>query len=91
MLLILIIILGGSDMLEQKAVKKLPTRSEVQEELTWKLEDIYETDAKWEAEYKKVLELIPSFSEFKGKLGESSQTLLNALKKQDEISFLLGK
>jgi len=72
MLLILIIILGGSDMLEQKAVKKLPTRSEVQEELTWKLEDIYETDAKWEAEYKKVLELIPSFSEFKGKLGESS-------------------
>jgi len=91
MLLILIITLGGSDMLEQKAVKKLPTRSEVQEELTWKLEDIYETDAKWEAEYKKVLELIPSFSEFKGKLGESSQTLLNALKKQDEISFLLGK
>ncbi|WP_129690326.1 oligoendopeptidase F [Gottfriedia acidiceleris] len=78
-------------MLEQKAVKKLPTRSEVQEELTWKLEDIYVTDAKWEAEYKKVLELIPSFSEFKGKLGESSQTLLNALKKQDEISFLLGK
>lgn len=91
MLLMLIIILGGSDMLEQKAVKTLPTRSEVQEELTWKLEDIYETDAKWEEEYKKVLELIPSFSEFKGKLGESSQTLLNALKKQDEISFLLGK
>lgn len=78
-------------MLEQKAVKKLPTRNEIQEELTWRLEDIYETDAKWEEEYKKILELIPSISDFKGKLGESSTTLLNALKRQDEIYFLLGK
>lgn len=78
-------------MLEQKAVKKLPLRNEIPDELTWKLEDIFESDENWEAEYKKIQELIPTFADFKGKLGESSTTLLNALKKQDEISFLLGK
>ena len=31
---------------------KLPKRDEVAAELTWRLEDIYDDEAKWEAELK---------------------------------------
>ena len=78
-------------MSEQKTVKQLPNRSEVDAQLTWKLEDIYETDQKWEEEFKKIQSLIPTMKEYKGKLNQSSETLVEALKKNDEISLLMGK
>ncbi|MEQ6375507.1 oligoendopeptidase F [Bacillaceae bacterium S4-13-56] len=73
------------------ATKQLPSRSEIPEEKTWKLEDIFETDEKWEQEFNQMKELYPKILEFKGKLGDSAETLVQMLKTQDEISMRIGK
>lgn len=62
-------------MSEQSKVKKLPSRSEIKVEDTWKLEDIFASDDAWEKEFEEVKALIPQMEKFKGKLGESAQTL----------------
>src|SRR5699024_7259524 len=69
-----------------KATKELPKRSEIPEERTWKLEDIFETDDLWEEELEQLKKDIPEITEYKGKLHESSETLYNVLKLQDGIS-----
>ncbi|MDP7977591.1 oligoendopeptidase F [Bacillus multifaciens] len=78
-------------MTEQKTVKALPARSEIEVENTWRLEDIFQTDAEWETEFQAVKELLPKLTEFKGKLGESANALLETLQYEDEISMRLGK
>lgn len=76
---------------EQKTAKALPARSEIEIENTWRLEDIFQTDAEWETEFQAVKELLPKLTEFKGKLGESANALLEVLQYEDEISMRLGK
>ncbi|MDC2863917.1 oligoendopeptidase F [Bacillus sp. BP-3] len=78
-------------MTEQKTAKALPARNEIEVENTWRLEDIFQTDAEWEAEFQAVKELLPKLTEFKGKLGESANALLETLQYEDEISMRLGK
>lgn len=63
-----------------KEVKKLPKRSEVKVEDTWRVEDIFATDELWEVELAELKELVPTVGQFAGKLGESAATLLEALK-----------
>lgn len=82
---------GGFIMSEQKKVKKLPERSEINEEFTWKLEDIFQSDDDWEKEFQAVKELIPGISSFQGKLGESSETLYEALQYEDHVLERIGK
>ena len=68
---------------------KLPKRSEVREEFTWNLSDIFENDSAWE----KALEITKGYPEkiaaFEGRLSESAQTLLEFFKLNDEISVLI--
>ncbi|MCM3238017.1 oligoendopeptidase F [Heyndrickxia oleronia] len=71
--------------------KSLPSRNEVQEELTWRLEDIFASDEAWDKEYKEVKELLPSAERFKGKLGDNAEKLFEALTFQDEVAERLGK
>ncbi|MFD1852115.1 oligoendopeptidase F [Oceanobacillus bengalensis] len=71
--------------------KELPKRTEIPEEKTWRLEDIFETDEVWNAEFKKLQEEIPAISEYQGKLSESADTLFELLTLQDKISERLGK
>ncbi|MGG0238276.1 oligoendopeptidase F [Bacillus rhizoplanae] len=78
-------------MAEQKKVRALPARSEVEVENTWRLEDIFQTDAEWETEFQAVKELLPKLTEFKGKLGESANALLETMQYEDEVSMRLGK
>jgi oligoendopeptidase F len=84
-------VLGGQVMAEQTATKSLPARSEVRVEDTWKLEDIFATDAAWETEFQDVKALIPKASEFEGKLGDSADTFLPLLTYQDDLLFRMGK
>src|SRR5699024_12718155 len=74
-----------------KAKKELPKRSEIPEERTWKLEYIFETDELGEEALEQLKKDIPDITEYKGKLHESSETLDNVLKLQDDISERLGK
>ncbi|MBQ4867423.1 oligoendopeptidase F [Priestia megaterium] len=78
-------------MSEQSKVKKLPNRSEIKVEDTWKLEDIFASDDAWEKEFEEVKALIPQMEKFKGKLGESAQTLYDALQEQDELTMRVSK
>lgn len=78
-------------MSEQSKVKKLPSRSEIKVEDTWKLEDIFASDDAWEKEFEEVKALIPQMEKFKGKLGESAQTLYDALQEQDELTMRVSK
>jgi oligoendopeptidase F len=73
-------------MTEQSAVKKLPARSEINVEDTWRLEDIFATDDDWEKEFEEVKALIPNMAKYQGKLGESADTLYEALQAQDELT-----
>jgi len=71
--------------------KTLPTRKDVPVQYTWRLEDIFATDEQWEEEFQAITALLPKFSEYKGKLGESAQTLYEALQYRDHVLFRLGK
>lgn len=78
-------------MANETAVKKLPTRSEVPLEDTWKLEDIFPSDQDWEREFQEVKQLIPSMSSYQGKLGDSAEVLFEALQAQDQLLERIGK
>ena len=65
-------------------------RSEVPEELTWNLQDMFESDEAWMAEYESLKEMPKQIAAFQGRLGESAETLLEYLKAQDELELRLA-
>ncbi len=66
-------------------------RSEVPEEFTWKLSDIFPSDQAWEEE-NEALKLMPErLIAFQGKLGESAENLLAFFKLQDELEVRVSK
>lgn len=68
-----------------------PTRSEIPVEFTWNLETIYPTDADWEADFQRLTSMLPQVASFKGRLAESGQGLLQALRTHDEAAQILGR
>ena len=60
--------------------KTIPARKDVPAKDKWNLSSIYKSDAQWEQEIKKIPEFTKHVLQFKGKLAESSDSLLNALK-----------
>ncbi|MCH1982787.1 oligoendopeptidase F [Ruminococcus sp. OA3] len=71
--------------------KQLPKRDEVALQDKWKIEDLYASDADWEADFSKLEKLASQFGRHEGKLSQSAGQLYDALKEQDEISMLLEK
>ena len=78
-------------MTNETTVNKLPARSEIVVEDTWRLEDIFASDDAWEKEFQEVKALIPHVKDFQGKLGESAGSLYEALQFQDGLLERLGK
>ena len=68
--------------------KKLPARSQVQTENTWRMEDIYPSDADWKKEYEALEAQIPKISQYEGRLGESAKVLLEYLQLRDRLSLM---
>ncbi len=68
--------------------KRIPKRSEVDPQYTWALEDIYSSDQAWNEDFKKFQALPEKILEYKGRLGESGETLLEFMKLSDDISVL---
>lgn len=68
---------------------KIPLRKDVPAKDKWDLSSIYKSDEEWEAD----LALLPSLTQnvlkFKGKLAQSSQTLLDALKAWEQAQLKL--
>ena len=65
-------------------------RSEVPEELTWNLKDMFESDEAWMAEFEQLKEMPAQIAAFQGRLGESAETLLDFLRGQDEVELRLS-
>lgn len=76
---------------EKTKVKKLPARSEIKVEDTWRLEDIFATDDDWEKEFAAVRKMIPEVEKFKGRLGDSAETFYEALQYEDKLLERMGK
>ncbi|WP_226037646.1 oligoendopeptidase F [Aquibacillus saliphilus] len=74
-----------------KSANQLQTRKEIPVEKTWKLEDIFTTDEKWEEELEGIKQQIPSFERYQGKLEKSARNLYDLLVLQDEVSERIGK
>ena len=70
---------------------KIPERSEIPEEYTWDLRDIFPADAAWQAEYRALLAAPAALAAFAGTLAERPGRLLDFLKLDDELTVRLEK
>ena len=70
--------------------QSIPKRSEVQEELTRNLKDMFESDQAWMAEYETMKEFPAKIAAFQGTLARSAQDLLAWFRLQDEIELRLS-
>ncbi len=73
------------------APARVPERDEISEHLKWRLEDIYPDDGAWEQEFEEVKERLKAADRFKGRVGESAEMLLAALKARDEVSQAIDR
>ncbi|MGM0523574.1 MAG: oligoendopeptidase F [Bacillota bacterium] len=71
--------------------QKLMTRDQQKEQDTWRLEDIFESDDRWEEERQSLQTELEQFSDYKGTLGDSAEQLYALFVFDDEISERIGK
>lgn len=74
-----------------KTIEKRISRSEVPEDFTWNLSDLFPSLEAWEAELDKIDKEIALFDQFKGTLHTSSKALLNCLSAQEQHSMRIIK
>jgi len=65
-------------------------RAEIPAQYKWDLSSMYSSTKAWEADIKKLQAMTPEIVKFKGHLGDSGKSLLAAIKKQEELSSILG-
>ena len=58
------------------ADRPIPARSEVPEESTWNLKDVFESNEAWQAEYEAFKAVPEQIEAFRGRLGESVKVLV---------------
>ena len=68
---------------------KLPKRSEVAVELTWKLEDIFASEKEWEEALNEALSLADEIVKFTGKITETADTLYRVLEIYEKCNLKL--
>ena len=71
------------------AEDRILKRSEVPEEYTWNLKDMFESDEAWLAEYEALKVYPAEVAKLQGTLGESAENLLAYFKNEDELSVRL--
>lgn len=71
--------------------EKILDRSQIEEKYTWRTQDIYPTDADWEAAYGRLKGCIPALAGYQGRLGESAKTLLDFLTRSREATDELDR
>jgi oligoendopeptidase F len=65
-------------------------RADIPAKYKWDLSSMYSSTEAWEADIKKLQAMTPEVVKFKGHLGDSGKSLLAAIKKQEELSYILG-
>ena len=69
---------------------KIPERSQVPEEFTWNLKDMFPSDEAWFQENEALKALPAEIAAFQGHLGDDAETLLTFFRKQDEVEVRLS-
>jgi len=69
----------------------LPKRSELPKEQQWSIETVFANEAEWEKAFQEVSASLDELKPFAGRLGESAQTLLQALQKRDRLNLAAQK
>lgn len=72
-------------------IEKLPARSEIAEADKWALEDLFLTDADWEAAVKQLEEQLAQLKGYAGKVSASADALYAYLTLADETENLFEK
>jgi oligoendopeptidase F len=75
----------------EKTVEKRLSRSEVPEELTWNLDDLFLSVQAWEAELAVIESAAAKMKDFKGTLHTSSNALLDCLLAQEQLLMKMVK
>ncbi len=70
----------------RNTAQALPRRSELPVEHTWDLENVFPTLADWEAAYTRTEGRKSELESYRGRVGASAQTLLEALRLRDDVS-----
>lgn len=73
------------------AEQRLKTRAEVPAEYKWAVEDLYRDDEEWREDYERLKRQIPGISAYRGRLGESAETLLEMQRTWDSLNMLAEK
>ena len=71
--------------------KPIRKRSEVAAEFTWDLTDIFPSDEAWRAEYEALKPYTEAVAAYRGRLGESAETLLAYFRLDDELNVRVGR
>ena len=69
----------------------IPKRSEVKEEYTWNLADIFPSDEAWKNEYEEMKKVAGKIGAYRGTLGRSAADLLAWFREQDDLSVRLSR
>jgi len=69
----------------------IPTRKEIPDQYKWRLEDIYASDELWERDFQQVQRMAGEVEAFRGRLGQSASTLLEAFRMQERLQELIEK
>ena len=69
---------------------KIPERSQVPEEFTWNLKDMFPSDEAWFQENETLKALPAEIAAFQGHLGDDAETLLSFLRRQDELEVRIS-
>ncbi|MEM6544137.1 MAG: oligoendopeptidase F [Pseudomonadota bacterium] len=72
------------------AAESIPERSEVPSQYRWDLSSMYADWSAWEADVARLPELTEAVTAYKGRLAESGETLLAALKAEERAATVLG-
>ncbi|MCO8120444.1 oligoendopeptidase F [Stieleria sp. TO1_6] len=66
--------------------QSLPDRKDVPQADCWNLASLFPSDAEWETAYAELESQIDTYESFRGRLGESAETLLEALQFESDFS-----
>ncbi len=86
LLLTAFVLTGAAATAALAAPAAVPQRSGIEAKYKWRLEDIYATNDAWEVDFKLLESRVPELDQYKGKLGESGETLLAALTLRGDLA-----
>ncbi|MDA3871034.1 MAG: oligoendopeptidase F [Candidatus Marinimicrobia bacterium] len=76
---------------EESVSKEVPTRSDIETQYKWNLQDIYSSADEWESDFEYVKSHISDIEQFKGTLRKSGKNIVNCFKAQEKLERKLDQ